>query len=825
MSFKDCILGKIEAGAIKPAKANALLKKFDALTNKYKAMGREEDAAAIAAEELLKGEALRIEQQQRNLRMHALKQTQLNDKFNAMPGSIEKKVRDTLQNAAWRTETVRKEAYMHLNDVVDSIKVNYSGLSRDFELVEKAVRAVLGEGTDDANAAKLAQAMEQVFDYLHARYRQAGGIVGKLDNYFPQIHRREAFIRNKTTFEDWYRDVEPLMDRSKMIDEDTGVAFEPDKLKEVMEDVFQNIVSNGRHKMAKLSKKGQAQLFGRGDLDVRRSESRFIKFKDAESFMKYNEKYGVGKQGLAQAFLEHINAMSRDIGVMEHLGPRPNAMMRFMDFKMGAEGTAPIARKWANAEYRVLTSSFQHGDTDQMWWQLFTGTQNWMRSALLGSASISAISDTSFIAATARMNGLSATGALSKYLSALRPGDSEIKQIAKRSNFIAEALGGAAIGDTRFADESMGRGFTRVLANMTNELSGLQRMTKSAQDGIALEGMATLAEKISAKTSWDSLDADLRTNLQRFDVTKADWDTLLGIDVFDNGQAKFLITSELRTHSRAAAKIADKIDDWTFMLRQMAANEQLLATRAITTGAILGDGGLATPSRVIGAGMGLFKSFPITVMLTHLLPAMRRAGFENLSWKTPFGTTPFKARKFDHLAMVLIGTTLMGAIPLQLKEMAKGKTPKDMREIRFWKAAFLQGGGMGLFGDFFFGDYSRFDRSPVTEMTGPMAGLFDDLMSSTKGNLDKQLEDIDNGKDREQHVARDLFRVFKRNIPLASLWYSRLAFERIVLDNMERLADPGFDNRINKYERKMRKQMGQEFWWRPGNLAPDALAE
>lgn len=804
MSFKDCILGKIEAGLINASKAKGLINKFDAMTERYKAMGRPEDAAMIAAEELLKSEALRMEQKHRNLRIHALKQVQLNDKFNATPGPIEKKVSDTLQNAAWRVETVRKEAYKYVKDVADKIKVGYAGTTRDFEVVEKAVRSILGETVDDADAVKIGQAMTETFDYLHARYKQAGGIVGKLPNYFPQVTRREAIIKSQTSAADWVKFTEPLLDRTKMIDEDTGLPFTPDRLRAVLGDVFENIKSNGRHDMAKLSKKGKTALAGRGDIDQRRQESRFLQFKDSNAFMEYNEKFGVGKQGLAQAFFEHVNSMSRDIGVMEHLGPRPNAMMRFMDFKMGSEGVAANKRKWANAEYRILTSSFQHGNTDSFWWVVFTGIQNWLRSSLLGAAGLSAISDSSFIAATAKVNGLSATRALGNYVSALVPGSTEVKQIAVRSNFIAEALGGAALGDTRFAGETIGAGMPRVLANAVNELSGLQRMTKAAQDGIALEGMATLAENISAKKAWDNLEPDLRTSLERFSVNKADWDELLNTEMWDNGQAKFVITSELRLESKSAAKIADKLDDWTFMLRQMAANEQLLATKAITTGAIGGDGGLATYSRAAGASLGLFKSFPITVMMSHLLPAIKRAQTQ---------------RKFDHLAMVVIGTTLMGAIPLQLKQMAQGKTPKDMDNFKFWKAAFFQGGGMGLFGDFFFGDYSRFDRSPVTEMTGPTAGLFDDIMSATKGNLDKYAD----GKD--PNVGRDLFRVMKRTIPLGNLWYTRLAFERLLLDNMERLIDPKFDSRMGKYRLKMMKETGQQFWWRPGKLAPDALAE
>ena len=129
---------------------------------------------------------------------------------------------------------------------------------------------------------------------------------------------------------------------------------------------------------------------------------------------------------------------------------------------------------------------------------------------------------------------------------------------------------------------------------------------------------------------------------------------------------------------------------------------------------------------------------------------------------------------------------------------------------------------MGLFGDFFLGDYSRFDRSPISEALGPGVGLFEDLYKATKGNLDGWAGDRDGDISQvPKDIAGDLFRVMKRNIPLGSLWYGRLALERLMLDNIERMIDPGFDRRMRKYERKIKKETGQEFWWSPGESLPN----
>ncbi len=812
MSFRDCILGKIEKGALEKNKGEALLKKYDATLERYNVRGLGPTAAASAAEDLLKTELAVVEKKQRNIRQHALKQQEINLKLNkeAAKGTIEKAVSNELHLAADRVETVRNWAMSMLSDVADKLAVNWNGLSKDYAGFEKGLRSMLGEVGHGAEAEKLGNAMKTVFESMRERFSQAGGVIGKIDNYFPQVHAKETI--SKVSSEEWKNFISPLLDNKKMINEDTGRAFTPAELSSVLDNTYKNIVTSGRHDMAKLSTHGEMIVGRGGDLDMAESQSRFLHFKDADSFLTYNSKFGVGDNGLMAAFTGHIQTMSRKIAVLEKFGPKPNAMMKFMDFKMKAEGQAPFKRRWAQAEYRILTSQFEHGDADSTWYRMLTGTQNWIRGSMLGGGVLSALPDTMMMSATAKINGLDAVRTLGNYLHGILPGSAEVKTLAHRSGYISEVISGSALGDTRFAGESAGKGAPRYFANMMNEISGLQRTTRATMDAISMEASATLAEHIETKTPWTDLHPDLKNNLEHYGFTESDWSDLHNAGTFDNGRAKFLITSELRVDPNLDPKIskglADKIDDWVNNMRRAAATEPTLATRALTSGAIMGGlnsgaGGLATPERAIASTLGLFKSFPITSIMTHLLPAIRRAAVD---------------RKFDHAAMVLFGTTVMGAVAQQLKDVSKGKTPQDMNSYQFWTRATLQGGGLGLYGDFIFGDYSRFGRSPLTELGGPVVGLIDDLMGATKGNLDKVF--AGDGERVDRNIGRDLFRVAKRNIPLVSVWYGRLAVERLVLDNLERLIDPNFDSRIGKYERKMKSETGQEFWWRPGETRP-----
>ena len=124
----------------------------------------------------------------------------------------------------------------------------------------------------------------------------------------------------------------------------------------------------------------------------------------------------------------------------------------------------------------MLTLGFKgiarSGSADSMGWKVLTGLLNLQRSALLGGASISAISDVAFGAATAKINGMSASRALSMYSKKLFTSGGELTTIANRSGFITDVVNGSILQDTRFAGD-LGRDTTLAwLAGATNKFQG-----------------------------------------------------------------------------------------------------------------------------------------------------------------------------------------------------------------------------------------------------------------------------------------------------------------------------------------------------------------
>src|SRR3546814_13393300 len=64
---------------------------------------------------------------------------------------------------------------------------------------------------------------------------------------------------------------------------------------------------------------------------------------------------------------------------------------------------------------------------------------------------------------------------------------------------------------------------------------------------------------------------------------------------------------------------------------------------------------------------------------------------------------------------------------MSAKDILKGRTPRDPTDPATWAAAFVQGGGAGIYGDFLLGESNRFGGGLLQTLAGPTLGAVDDL--------------------------------------------------------------------------------------------------
>ena len=158
-----------------------------------------------------------------------------------------------------------------------------------------------------------------------------------------------------------------------------------------------------------------------------------------------------------------------------------------------------------------------------------------------------------------------------------------------------------------------------------------------------------------------------------------------------------------------------------------------------------------------------FKAFPLTFIMKPLksvtvdqLPIAERTGnYKDIvrSFQNP--TT------INLMGQLLMGTTVLGYLSMSANKMGRGEEIPDCNDGKVWKAALLKGGGLGIFGDFLFQEYSRYGRGFITEAAGPMAGVASDVFAlyadAKNGEWDKA---------KEQSL-----KMIKRNTPVQNLFY------------------------------------------------------
>ena len=170
--------------------------------------------------------------------------------------------------------------------------------------------------------------------------------------------------------------------------------------------------------------------------------------------------------------------------------------------------------------------------------------------------------------------------------------------------------------------------------------------------------------------------------------------------------------------------------------------------------------------------------------------------------------------KAKYMTNFLIGTAVMGALALQLKDMTKGRDPRPMDTPAFWLAAMLQGGGLGIFGDFMFSQVNRMGTGLKATVSGPSVGMLDDLRNLTFGNL----VELSSGKDT--NFGSELVKFASRYTPGTSIWYLRAGFERLMFDTVQDWIDPKAAARWRRKAQVYEREYGQKYWWSPGESLP-----
>jgi hypothetical protein len=673
-------------------------------------------------------------------------------------------------NLAKRRESIRGLLHQRLDKFLAAQRRTIMGNVRDPALLMDIQRELHGKPTGSVAARDMAKAWGDTAETARRMFNRAGGDIPKLEGWaLPHTHN--AIAIRAAGFDEWYSTIKPRLDMTKMRDQHTGQAFNEVTFRAAMERAYDNIVTDGWKGREAGATYGQK-------LARRRLDHRFLIFKSADDWSAYHERFGEGD--VFSMMMGHLDSMSRDIAALQILGPNPTATVRWMgdivekDLRVKAsrsgirtdkpESRARSVRKSLDLMYEHFTGQVNspiHGKAART----FAGMRHILQSAQLGAAALSALSDIGFARLAAREVGIPYRKVLARHVELLSPHSVEDRKLAVRLGLIADHWSTLASAQQRYLGEVSGPEVSRRIADFVMRVSGLSPWTQAGRWAFGMEFSGLLAD--NAGKTLRQLPKELQTTFERAGISSHDWNLARKSSVMEHKGATFLRPEDIG-NQEVALKFLDMFHTET----EFAIPSASLRGRTL----LVGEGRPGTIQGELTRSFAMYKNFAVTIMMTHMRRGM---------------AMPTAGQKGRYFAQFFLSTALTGAFALQMKEIAKGRDPRNMMDARFWGAAELQGGGLGIFGDFFFSQKNRFDQGIARTIAGPVAGLVGDVVGFTNDNVRRAIE----GKDTK--IASGVIDLAERYAPGGSIWWYRLGVQNLIFDEMRRFADPDF---------------GQDYW-------------
>lgn len=730
-------------------------------------------------------------------------------------------VQNNIANIETTAAVIGSEANRIKADFIEAVRARGLNLKRNLEqtddILDGLYAAMRGE-TVEGELGAIIGGFTASNRYEVAEFRRAGGHLPERQGWFPNPLHDTLKVRfaggdapsvfrkliskaaRRGTAADrraWVDFVKPLLDRERMIDFETGAVLNDVQLAALLADVWDTLSSGGLNKIEPGSPGGRS-------VANRRADPRVLFYKSADAWREYNARFGEGD--IVQSIVRQTETMARDIALMRVLGPNPNHTMRVALDVARQEGIGGIKRRHIEHQYRI--ASGQVGTTSETFARVAQDTRNLLVANQLGSAALTALGDMGFTKLTTEFNGIG-VGQVFKFY-AQQFADREIGANMTRQGIILDNLLGSSAAAHRFMDGLSRGGATGKIADVVLRASLLTQMTDNMRRAFAQAVHGELWDKLRAAPSFEKLAATDRPffdMLTRYGVTAEDWTVMGRAQGLEFRGQTFFEPSRLMELADIPFSRAQALSE---RLRGMIIQEQNFAvpTSNSRVDALLG-GGLDRGSVTgeMARFFALYKRFPMLIMHTHAMRAISAPS------KTPLG-------KWGYAARLVIYTGMMGAVSLQLAELAAGRTPIDptVKPREFMLRAMLKGGALGIWGDVLLSDVSGYGRSIGATLAGPAWGLVNDTARLTLGTAQSLGAAAFTGE-LETNFSRELVRYFDRYLsPGSKLWYLRGAWDRLVRDQLLELADPGYAQKRRRRLTKAAGERGQGYFFGPGGL-------
>lgn len=670
----------------------------------------------------------------------------------------------------------------------------FNNMKGDFE---RQVANVLGDlnlktpvGVAEASAD--AKAMGKIlFKYQRAalqRENQAGSyIMLKEGRVVRASHDQRRLV--KVGPDEWKNYIRGKLDYEKM-----GIA--PERIEGFLDSAYEAITTGIR----KEGDRTEISLAFKGPGNIAKKESAagIFTFKSANDWYDYDQKFG--KASLRESFMQDIQSASRATALMEVLGTNPEAMVERVQKRL-MEKYRGDPKKLKRIKREAAAITFD-GALAEVTGDVNIGSHtplarylHFYRSiqtmAKLGGAWISALSDIAFIASNRIYQGRSLLDAWGDGFTAVFKGmnKGEMRDFADRLGVGIEGQLGDFMSRFNAADDVPGQ--TAKMMSLFFKLNLLQPWTESNKRGVTLMIANDLGRE--ASKSYAKLPDDLRRILGTYGIDQKGWEAARkGAKKGPDGRM-YLVPGEIPDVKMRENMFALLVSEADNSVPSPGARERAIIRRGYRPGTFAGEG-----IRFLTQ----FKSFGVTALTKSVGRHMYGYGAKSMREQLQRGVGANMG-----IVNSIVGTTVLGYYVMQLKEVAKGREMRPATPETFIAAA-MQGGGLGIYGDFLFGEANRYGGGTLQTIAGPGIGTASeviDLLQRTRGVVAGGDEDL----------RGDAIRLLKGNTPFANLFYTQQAMNYLVWYQLQETVNPGY---LRRMERRIERENNQTYWMPPTSI-------
>lgn len=683
--------------------------------------------------------------------------------------------------------------------------------------------------TGNEDAKYLADVFAKHVEASRTELNRLGASIGKLDGWAgAQVHDDMKMMQAGK--EPWVDGIAPLLDLNRTFPD----AASADEVRKILSDMYDTIVTGVPNKA---TGKEKGQRVNPANLAKSLGKTRVLHFKDAESAISYRDAFGYGNS--IYGIMSHQRRAANMAAQMDMFGPNPEIM-----FNSLVEGERRKLRDDPNLSPQDKVKQIQKLNADA---GPLRGAFDVMSGAISRPGNVNAAkiaNDVRAVQSMAKLGGAVLTAMPTDVVGAAQ---AAMFRGSGFFNGMVRQIGGILKGRPKAEQAEIsylfGEGFDSLIGDVLSHglandgpVGKMSKLTETffkwnglnwwTDVGRSVVGRTVAAEMgMRADTAFKDLPANYSHVLGLHGIGEKQWEALRQATRREAGGNAYITPDVIRDlpdaaveplvgNRLASAKTPERKAE---ILDQGRRDLELQALRFVadeTNYAIVETDAASRRISTLGTRPGTFageaarfvmqfKGFPIAfsqrILGRALFGGRGASKYERIMNNAP------------HLGALIGGLTVAGYMAMTMKDLVKGNwPPRDPLDPKVLTAALTQGGALGIYGDFLFGQQNRFGSGALETFSGPFIGTMSDIINVPL----KARSALEEGKSPQ--MAGDILNLALNNTPFINLAYVRPALDVLFINSLRNWASPGY---VNRQQRNRLKDYGQ----RP--LLPATLSE